>query len=350
MSSLRERLVERITREGPISFRDFMETALYDPRDGYYARGAAIGDAGDFVTSPTISPVFAAAIAQEFRRGTESQRGPIDFVDVGAGDGRFLSDLAAALKKQDPELAARVRLTAVERSARARERLRRRELPGTLCVCESVEEVPRASIRGWIFSNEFFDALPVVRVEGAADGPRELRVGLENGRFVWVAAPAPEAVAKHLSAFGISLEPGQQGEVALDAAPTYRTLCRALASGSIVTFDYGHRAEILYHPLARRRGTLAVHSAGRRGGDPLSRPGEIDLTAHVNWDDLRGVGEAEGLRTRGVFRQGRFLLEAGLLDLVESDAEKWRAYRLIDPEGMGEELSVLIQTRAPAPL
>jgi len=174
---------------------------------------------------------------------------------------------------------------------------------------------------------------------------QELRVGFEGGRIVWVRTPAPEAFEAHLASFAITLAPGQAGEIALDAAPLYRHLSRALARGSVVTFDYGHRAPVLYHSLARPRGTLTVHSAGRRGGDPLERPGDVDLTAHVNWDDLSRAGEAEGLVTRGLFRQGHYLLEAGLFDRIEGDAEKWRAYRLIDPEGMGEELSVLIQSR-----
>jgi len=343
--SLAERLRERISREGPISFRDFMAAALYDPEAGYYARGPEIGEPGDFATSPTISPAFAAAIARRFRRETEPFEGPIDFVEIGAGDGRFLADLAASLEREDPSFASRVRLTAVEGSARARERLARRRLPGPPRLLGSPEPLRPGSISGWIFSNELFDALPVARVEGSAEGLRELRVGFEGGRFVWVAAPAPEPCRAHLASFAIALAPGQAGEVALDAAPLYRHLSCALARGSIVTFDYGHRAAVLYHALARPRGTLAVHSAGRRGGDPLERPGEVDLTAHVNWDDLLRAGEAEGLVTRGVFRQGRYLLEAGIMDLVGSEAEKWRAYRLVDPEGMGDELSVLVQSR-----
>lgn len=345
MPSLVERLRERISREGPISFRDFMAAALYDPEAGYYARGAAIGEPGDFATSPTISPAFAAAIAKRFRRECHPFEGAIDFVEVGAGDGRFLADFAAGLARQDPAFASRVRLTAVEGSPRARQRLAERGLPGPLRLLASAEEVPEGSVSGWIFSNELFDALPVVRVEGSTRGPQELRVGFEGGRFVWVGAPATESCRAHLGAFGIALAPGQAGEIAFDAAPLYRRLARAIVRGSIVTFDYGHRAAVLYHPLARPRGTLAVHSGGRRGGDPLGRPGEVDLTAHVNWDDLSRAGDAEDLVTRGVFRQGRYLLEAGLFDLVESDAEKWRAYRLVDPDGMGDELSVLVQTR-----
>jgi SAM-dependent MidA family methyltransferase len=124
-----------------------------------------------------------------------------------------------------------------------------------------------------------------------------------------------------------------------------RRIARAIARGRLVVFDYGHRARTLFHPLARRRGTLAAHSGGRRGGDPLERPGEQDLTAHVDWDEILSVGEKEGLESEGPIRQGRFLTEAGLFDFARDEAQKWRAYRLVDPGGMGDEISVLVQSR-----
>ena len=322
-----------------------MEAALYDAEDGYYARGAAIGEGGDFVTSPTVTPAFAAAVAREFLRDTAAIDGPLDFVEVGAGSGAFLEDFDAALRRLDSAAAARVRLTAIERSETGRRRIRARELGAASRVLASAGELGERSVRGWIFSNELFDALPVVRVAGATDGLKELRVGVQGGGFVWAEAPAPPALAAHLESFGVRLAPGQSAEISPDAAPLYRRFARALADGALVTFDYGHRASVLYHSLARPRGTLAVFAAGRRGGDPLERPGEVDLTAHVNWDDLARAGEAEGLATRGIFRQGRWLAEAGILDFASSDAEKWRIYRLIDPEGMGEEVSVLVQSR-----
>ena len=345
MASLTERLRERIVREGPISFRDFMAAALYDPDGGYYARGAPIGERGDFVTSPAISPAFAEVIARKFRRETQGVEGPIDFVEVGAGEGRFLEAFSMALDRQDPEFASRVRLGAVERSAEAKRRFAAVGWPRPVRFLDNANDLAEGSVRGWIFSNELFDALPVVRVEGCGDGLRELRVGIAGDRFDWVPAPAPVAWREGLAARGVSLAEGQAGEISPDAVPLYRHLARALARGALVTFDYGHRATVLYHALARPRGTLATHFAGRRGGDPLERPGEVDLTAHVNWDDLARAGEEEGLVTRGIFRQGRYLMEAGLFEVVANDAEKWRAYRLVDPEGMGEELSVLVQAR-----
>ncbi len=322
-----------------------MAAALYDAEDGYYTRGAPIGEPGDFVTSPSVSPAFAGAIAREFRRETEAFEGALDFVEAGAGDGRFLEDLAAALERESSDFARRVRLTAIERSPGARRRLAGRRLPDETRLLESAGELEPLSARGWIFSNELFDALPATRLEGAEEGPKELRVGLAGDRFAWVPAPAPRAALEELAAFGVALAPGQIAEVTLDAAPLYRRLARALHRGSLVTFDYGHRAPVLYHPFARPRGTLAAHSGGRRGADPLDRPGEVDLTAHVNWDALARTGEAEGLATRGILRQSAYLARVRLFDFVKTDAEKWRAYRLVDPEGMGEELSVLIQSR-----
>jgi SAM-dependent MidA family methyltransferase len=345
LPSLLERLKDRLAREGSMSFRDFMAVALYDPEQGYYSVGARIGERGDFVTSPQVSPAFAAAIASRFREDAARFEGPLDFVEIGAGEGRFLEDFAAALRSQDADLASRVRWTAVEKSASARKSLSRLYRLSPFSILESAEALKEGSVTGWIFSNELYDALPVVRVVGTPEGLAELKVGLNGGELAWVREAAPAAFAEHLARFSVVLEPGQIGEISFAAAPLHRRLARALARGRLVAFDYGHKAAVLYHPLARRQGTLAVHFAGRRRGDPLSRPGEMDLTAHVNWDDVLAAGEEEGLLSAPILRQGRYLTEAGLFRFVQDSAEKWRAYRLVDPEGMGEELSVLIQSR-----
>jgi SAM-dependent MidA family methyltransferase len=339
--SLAERLRNRIRRDGPVSFADFMEAALYDPDSGYYARGAPIGEGGDFVTSPSVSPAFAATIARRFAKDGERIEGDLDFVEIGAGEGRFLADFAEALARDHPAIASRTRSTAVERSAAAREKLAK--LP--LAILTSAGDLPERSIVGWIFANELYDALPVTRVRGTGEGLEELRVAVEGDRFVWISVAAPAAWRDRLARSGVSLAAGQIGEIRPGAAELHRKLARALSRGRLVVFDYGHRASTLYHPLARPGGTLAVHRGGRRGGDPLERPGEQDLTAHVDWDELVTAGEEEGLESEGPIRQGRFLAESGIFDFVESEVEKWRAYRLVDPAGMGDEISVLVQSR-----
>jgi SAM-dependent MidA family methyltransferase len=342
--TLSERLRDRIVREGPISFYDFMRAALYDREEGYYARGGAIGDGGDFVTSPYVSPAFARSLARLFAIEIGAFQGEVDLVEVGAGSGRFLEDFAAAVQALDPDLHARLRLTAIETSSAGRAMLSSRGIEPVPRILSDAAELAPGSVTGWIFSNELYDALPVVRFVGSEEGLRELRVSWAAGRFAWSPAPAPDAVAP-FERLGVRLAPGQKGEFAPDAGPLHRRLARALSRGAVVAFDYGHPARILYHPFARPEGTLTVHENGRRGGDPLERPGQRDLTAHVNWDILLGVGEEEGLRADRLARQGLFLSEIGILDFAESTADKWRIFRLVDPEGMGEEISVLVQRR-----
>ena len=320
-----------------------MEAALYDPEGGYYSRGAPIGEGGDFVTSPGISPAFAGTLARLFAKDAEPLEGELVFVEAGAGEGTFLADFTRALAAESPGVSVRTRVAAFERSPAARERLEARGL-------RLLWELPEGSVRGWIFANELYDALPVARVRGTGSGLEELRVGVEDDRFAWTAAAAPPEWSEHLSRFGVVLEPGQVGEIRPGAAALHRRLSRALGRGRVVLFDYGHRARTLYHPLARRGGTIAVHAHGRRGGDPLERPGELDLTAHVNWDELVAVGEEEGLASEGPIRQARFLTRAGIFDFADGDAAKWRIYRLVDPGGMGEEISVLVQSRGVPPL
>lgn len=340
MNPLAQRLADRIRREGPISFRDFMEAALYDPEAGYYASRADIGEGGDFVTSPTISPLFARAVARTFASDAASFPGEVGFLEAAAGSGRFLADFQASLAELAPEVRRRTRLLALERTEAGRRAIARAVPEASILADPGEAGEPFA---GWIFSNELYDALPVHRVQQIAQGLTELAVGLAEGGLRWVRRPAPPVLSEYFVRFGIRLENGQAAEVNLEAGPLHRRLCGLLASGRVLAFDYGHRAAVLYHPHARPSGTLAVHSRGRRGGDPLEDPGRVDLTAHVNWDDLVAAGREAGFETESILRQSRFLLEAGLFE--DAPRNTLEALRLFDPEGLGDALSVMIQSR-----
>ena len=355
-----------------------MEVALYDPEEGYYAAHAVIGEGGDFVTATTISPLFARAVARSFARDMGGLAGPVVFLEAAAAGGELLGDFRRELADLDPAVSRRTRIWALERSARGREAIAR--TGAVERIFSDVSQIPENSISGWVFSNELYDALPVHRVQmregrllelGVTLGPgltRSAQVGLRDpegkrtaaegredstergaaasgagGSLSWTSWPAPSELSDYLARFGVELAEGQIAEINLEAAPLHRALCRALARGKVVSFDYGHRAPVLYHPHARRGGTLAVHSRGRRGGDPLENPGLVDLTAHVNWDDLIAAGEAEGLASEEIRRLSRFLIESGLFEDAERD--RLSALRLFDPEGIGEALSVLIQSK-----
>ena len=93
-----------------IRWREAMAAALYGP-EGFYVRPGP-GPAAHFRTSAHASPQFAEAVLRLLVRVDQAlgRPDPLDLVDVGAGRGELLAALLAAAP---PELAARLRPTAV---------------------------------------------------------------------------------------------------------------------------------------------------------------------------------------------------------------------------------------------
>src|SRR4030088_2544289 len=125
MTPLGARLVERIPRQGPIPFDAFVDAALSDPVDGFFARGRGAGRAGrDFVTSPEVGSLFGALVARALDDAWESLGSPDPYlvVDAGAGSGRAPRDVLRAA----PRCARALRLVLVERSRTLRDEQRER--------------------------------------------------------------------------------------------------------------------------------------------------------------------------------------------------------------------------------
>ncbi len=161
---------------------------------------------------------------------------------------------------------------------------------------------------------------------------------------------------------GIELTDGQFADITLEWELFYEDLARLVNRGLIVTIDYGYAQEKLFHPRIRRFGTAASYSSQRVTRDLLSDPGQRDLTAHINFTDLQRAGERHGARTLFFDSLAKFLLTLGITDHelfrpvqdvgIESVQEgvelleaRENARRLILPDGIGEELRVLVQEK-----
>ncbi|MGE5344548.1 MAG: hypothetical protein ACM3JH_01225, partial [Acidithiobacillales bacterium] len=125
MNELAKRIATRIRREGPVRFDVFQELALYDPEGGYYERAGRVGRGGDFITAPSWHPAFARCLARVARATRTALGGPIDVVDVGAGEGELLEAMVEALGRESGG-GRDYRFIGVERSAARRARGRER--------------------------------------------------------------------------------------------------------------------------------------------------------------------------------------------------------------------------------
>ena len=358
--TLAERLRQRIRREGAISFRDWMEAALYDEREGYYARRdlRRWGRAGDYRTSPERSPLFAATLARYFATLYAELDEPQGWtiLEAGAGAGDFARVLLETLESDFPRVFAATRYLIDEASEDARERARRALMRyGEIVQFAHLSDLDRAFETGIIFCNELFDALPVHRVVMRGGALRELCVGLDAaGDFVWTERDVTTtALADFFERQGARLPEGRQAEVCLDAELWMAAATRAVRRGFLVASDYGAEASELFDAPHRREGTLRGFSRHRFADNLLANPGAQDLTYTVNWTHLRSVAVRAGWQTVLHERQDAFLLRAGALEQLErltakaaSEAERVAlhlgAREMILPGGMSESFQVLV--------
>lgn len=336
MASLSDRLRAAL----PLPFAAFMEEALYG-EDGYYRReGLAIGEEGDFVTGSSLSSLFGRATARLLRRLDALLGRPAELFEAGHGTGAHLAYVLASVEEK-------------ARPVRAWDRVPR-PLPAGATVAGDLGEIGDGSIKGLIFSYELFDALPVHRLIGREDGSvGELWVDRsEDGGFAWREGELSDpALLDLLHDPDAKLQPGQIADLAPGWAPLYAELARKLGKGLLVTCDYGYERERLLDPSVRMHGTLACYSRHRVHRNPFVLVGEQDLTAHVDFTALCRAGEAAGLTTFVLTRQALWLAACGLFeDLQEASAEtRLAAMSLLDGEGMGEEIRVLVQARGMDP-
>ena len=331
--------------DGWIAFDRFMQLALYAPGLGYYTAGARkLGDSasgGDFVTAPEISPLFGCALAAQVVQVFERTAPRI--LEFGAGSGALARDLLGELARRG---VAVEQYAIVEVSADLRDRQRAR-----LAAHPQVAwfDAPPAGFDGVILANEVLDVMPVRLFVHGDDGVRERGVVVRDGELAFADRIADATLAAAVrgieSAVG-PLPPGYGSEVGVVASTWTAQLAAWLARGVALLIDYGFPRREYYHPQ-RLMGTLMCHYRHRAHADPLWLPGLNDITAHVDFTAIADAAHGAGLDVLGYTSQAHFLLNCGLLDLVQRATPQRRpqraseAQRLVSEAEMGELVKVL---------
>lgn len=350
-NTLTKTISSDIAVHGPMAFRDFMAQALYNPDYGYYGSGKArVGRGGDFFTNISVGPLFGRLLARQFAEMWRKLDEPADFaiVEQGANSGDFAGDVLSALREFAPPCFEATKFWLVEPLATLREAQgeRLRDF-GTEKVrwAESLATLP--TFRGVHFSNELLDAFPVYRVCWRGDRWVERRVDLLGGRFAFVDAEisSPD-LAAHLLRLPAVPE-GYETEVNLAISPWLGEVMSRLQAGFVLAIDYGYPRSDYYRP-ERSSGTLSAYAAHRREPDPLQRPGEIDLTAHVDFTTLADAAPGLGLQLAGFTDQHHFMVGLSRLHFPEDYAmtatgqQELRAFKtLMHPTLMGQSFHAI---------
>ena len=331
-SPLTQHLRSRIQREGPISFRDFMEEALYNPDFGYYTSARnPLGREGDFYTSSDLDPIFGKLLAAKFAQMAATLGVPEEsftILELGAGRGLLARQILSH---------TRFRYCILERSVAMRER--QRETLAGLTV-QWVDAMPEG-LTGCVFSNEFFDALPVHRVVRRSGRLREL----------YVTADFNEIEGDLQEGLDVPIAEGQLADICIEGRRWVELIAASLRRGYHLAIDYGYLEREFY---ARPRGTLMCYWKHQAVEDPYVRIGEQDITSHVNFSDLMNAGEGAGMENISFQTQMDFLIQQGILQEIEALVPAANAAavqrmmaikKLILPDAMGHRFKVLIQRK-----
>ncbi|MEW5838351.1 MAG: SAM-dependent methyltransferase [Pseudomonadota bacterium] len=340
---------------GVLDFADYMRLALYSPGLGYYAGGMAkFGAAGDFVTAPEVSPLFARTLAGQVAEVLDSLGVAAEVLEFGAGSGKLASELLLELERRG---ALPVRYLILELSSGLRaaqhERLAN-DAPHLLDRVVWLDAWP-VDFVGVMLANEVLDAMPLRILQAQAGGAQRLGVAFDGQGLVWAAAPASDAdlavLAELEAARGGRFAEGYRVEFHPELPGWLESMSQALGKGVALLFDYGATAQELY-AAERGMGTLRCHLRQHAHDNPLLYPGVQDITAWVDFSRVARSARVSGLGVLGYTTQAHFLLGCGMDKVFEQGfAEAQREVdrlqlaqgfkTLMMPGEMGERFKVI---------
>ncbi len=342
MTPLESIIHTEISAKGAMRIDRYMELCLSHPEHGYYMTRDPLGVDGDFTTAPEISQMFGELVGLWLAQKWLDLGSPAAFnlVELGPGRGTLMADILR-VGATVPGFLDAAQILMIESSPVLRQ-TQKTSLAGHNCSwIGSIAELPAKP--SLFVANEFFDALPIRQFQNLGDVWLERVVKLDGGKLAF------GHVKTNQAGFPLGLPDGAIVEI----SEVRRGFAKAIAGkiksddGAALIFDYGD--------VSGSGDTLqavAVHACT----DVLSKPGDADLTAHVNFGELAGaVADCAAHATT----QGQFLAAMGIADRASrlkegksaKDAEIIDAAlrRLTDPSEMGTLFKAMSVTRADAP-
>ena len=305
------------SKEKAITFKRYMEMALYQPGLGYYVAGThKIGEQGDFITAPEISSLFSKCVANQCAENLikVASLGPISnkgcVLELGAGSGRMACDILLELEQQN-QLPERYYILDLSPDLIQRQQQTLQlQVPHLLERVEWVTSLPE-NFTGIILGNEVLDAMPVNIFTQHGEDVYEHHVIWQEDKLVEQLKPASQKLKKQVIDLNIQSDQPYTSELNPNIQAWLKTLNDSLTQGLILLIDYGYsRSE--YYLADRNKGTLICHYQHLVNDSPLTYPGLQDITANVDFTAVAEAADAAGLHVAGFTSQAHFLANAGL--------------------------------------
>ncbi len=293
--ALEARLGRLIDATGPIPIALFMAEC----NAHYYASRDPLGIAGDFITAPEISQMFGEMIGLWCADIWLRQGKPTNLAYVELGPGR--GTLAADALRTCAQFGFEPQPILIENSPILQQK--QVEAVPNAQILDAIENLSHAGPM-LVIANEFFDALPIRQFIATHSGWRERVVARNQGQFITMPGVVPMDAA--IPPVFKAQPPGTILEIAPTRNAIMSEICARIATqgGALLVLDYGYAGPAM--------GDTFQAVSAHKTADPFTNPGEVDLTAHVDFADMADAARTAGVRVYGPVAQGDWLKRLGL--------------------------------------
>ncbi len=349
MNELEHLIKKQILSGGPTTFADFMNLAHYHPEFGYYRSGKVkIGKNGDFYTSPHVSAAFGEVIGMFIEKAIGFLDTPrFSILELGAGKGYLALDILNYLSTK-PKLYRSINYVIIDKNNGNKCKTMLQNHEDKIKIFNNISELEN-SFSGIVISNELFDSLPFHRVIYRNGKFNEIYVDHKNSEFKeTIGALSSEKIKDYLDSYDLEPVESKQIEVNLLAEEVLKDITKYMDTGYILTIDYGYLSEE-YFNNQRINGTFRCFQNHSLNEDPYKNIGRQDITADVDFTNLIRIGIQIGLNKVKYTTQGQFLVDWGILKIVERDVKEQgninSIKNLFMPSMMGNYFKVLLQSK-----
>tara|TARA_Y100001970_G_scaffold196411_1_gene238821 strand:+ start:2964 stop:4109 length:1146 start_codon:yes stop_codon:yes gene_type:complete len=342
------------SNNGKINFYNFMSTCMTNENFGYYStKDLSWDNQGDYQTSPEIHPVFGYLWAKQINECWHKMDKPkkIEIIEIGAGSAIFMANICTWLKNQNPDLYDVAKITLLDVSQKRLDEQKKildlYEINANFALLNEFlnKKIKRDAI---VISNEFFDCLPFHLIKKHQDKIYEIFVSVseENELAFKEELLSDKKIIDFINNMEISLFEDCIVEVAPKTYETSQKIAELINSGYIITIDYGDLSENLFQKW-KKEGTFKAIT-NHMLTDPLDNPGNVDITADVNFTLLKKSLEEKKFKVNQLIPQWQSLINLGIFELIKEEniinfknsARYFKANqvlaKLLEPENLGK--------------
>ena len=345
---------ERISKNGIISFSEYMDILLFHNSYGYYNTRDIFGRKGDFITSPITSSLFGASIANEFINLRNYITEP-EILEVGAGDGSLVISIMEHLSKKKSLPKTFYIIETSEKLIESQKINIMKKIPELSNIVKWVKCEEITGINGLIVCNEFFDVLPTERFKIVNDKFFQLFVDYQSGFIMqWVDKTKKfRNIFQNIQCYDtLSNYDNYESEINFNYETWVDNINKMLNTGAVFIVDYGYNMKEYFLP-DRKSGTLVCIHNHEANFDPFQNIGLQDISSFVNFSYLAYIFKKLKFEVSGYLEQSKFLINLGVLDIFEerafTDEEKVieinKLKNLILSNAMGDIFKALIITK-----